>query len=58
MSLVFMIAAICAGLTSSAVWMSLGGSGLMAIAVYILSGHLVIATLLGRAALRELNEAS
>jgi hypothetical protein len=55
MPIVFMFAALCAGLTSSAVWLSLGGSGLMAFVVYVMAGHLVIAALLGRAALRDLH---
>ncbi|MBM1688512.1 hypothetical protein [Sulfitobacter geojensis] len=54
MPVVFMIAALCAGLTCGAVWLALGGSGLMAFVVYVLSGQLVIAALLGRAAIREL----
>ncbi|KHA52108.1 hypothetical protein [Sulfitobacter geojensis] len=54
MPVVFMIAALCAGLTCAAVWLALGGSGLMAFVVYVLSGQLVIAALLGRAAIREL----
>lgn len=54
MPIVFMIVALCAGLTCSLVWMSLGGSGLMAFIVYVLTGHLLGAALLGRAALRNL----
>ncbi|GLQ26369.1 hypothetical protein [Sulfitobacter pacificus] len=55
MSITFMITALCAGVASSAVWLSLGGSGLMAFVVYVLTGHLMIAALLGRAALRQQN---
>ncbi|MDF3413481.1 hypothetical protein HKX54_03350 [Sulfitobacter sp. M57] len=56
MSVVFMIAALCAGLASGIVWLSLGGSALMAVAVYVLSGQLVLAALLGHAALRMFDE--
>lgn len=52
MPLMFLVAALCAGMTTATVWLSLGGSALMAFVIYVLSGHLIMAAALGHAALR------
>ena len=54
MPVAFLVAALCSGLTTAVVWLALGGSGLMAFVLYVLSGHLVMAAMLGHAALRAL----
>ncbi len=53
MPLAFLIAAVFSGLTSAALWLSLGGSGLMAFVIYVLSGQLVMAAMLSHTALRK-----
>lgn len=52
MPIALLVAALCAGFASTAVWLSFGGSGLMAFFIYVLSGHLMMAGMLSHAALR------
>lgn len=54
MPLALMLIALCSGVTAALVWLSIGGSGLLAFAVYVLTGQLVMAGLLTKAALRAL----
>ena len=54
MPMAFMMAAVCSGLTTAMVWLALGGSGLTAFVIYVLSGHLVMAAMLSQTALRSL----
>ncbi len=54
MPLAFLMAALCAGLTTATIWFATGGTGLMAFVIYVVSGQLVMAALLGSAALRNL----
>lgn len=54
MPMAFLMAALCTGTTTAIVWLGLGGSGLMAFVLYVLSGHLVMAGMLSQTALRGL----
>ena len=53
MPFLLLIAALCAGLTCATVFLSLGGSVLGALGVYILAGNLMMAAILGHLAIRR-----
>ncbi len=52
MPIALLMAALLSGLTAAVLWLSLGGSGVMAFVIYVLTGQLMIAAFLGRAVLR------
>jgi hypothetical protein len=54
MPLAFLMAALCTGLTLATIWVALGASALAGFAVYVVSGHLMIAGLLAMNAIRTL----
>ena len=52
MPVLLLITAVCAGLASATVWLSLDGSWIGALGMYVFSGNLMIAAVLLHAAYR------
>ncbi|MCX7560034.1 hypothetical protein OS190_10690 [Sulfitobacter sp. F26204] len=53
MPIALLMAAFCFGLMVALLWLCFGGSGMMALVLYVLSGHLVIAGVLSQFAMRR-----